>query len=92
MAKEAAASLMNPRIFISSVTREFGAIRRQVAEVARQLGYDTVTMDDWSLAEGELLAWLRTQINRLFPALRSSPTSVQEPPAKSKFLAVDCNE
>ena len=27
-------------------------------------------------------------INPLFPALRFSPTSVQEPPAKSKFLAV----
>ena len=26
--------------------------------------------------------------NPLFPALRSSPTAVQEPPAKSKFLAV----
>ena len=26
-------------------------------------------------------------INPLFPALRSSPTAVQEPPAKSKFLA-----
>ena len=24
----------------------------------------------------------------LFPALRASPTAVQEPPAKSKFLAV----
>ena len=27
-------------------------------------------------------------VNPLFPALRSSPTAVQEPPAKSKFLAV----
>ncbi len=30
----------------------------------------------------------RGKINPLFPALRSSPTAVQEPPAKSKFLAV----
>ena len=30
----------------------------------------------------------RASINPLFPALRSSPTAVQEPPAKSKFLAV----
>jgi|GEM_PF-3282649 len=26
--------------------------------------------------------------NPLFPALRSSPSAVQEPPAKSKFLAI----
>jgi hypothetical protein len=30
--------------------------------------------------------------NPLFPALRSSPTAVQEPPAKSKFLAVVFSE
>lgn len=54
---------MNPRLFISAVTKEFGCIRQQVALVARQLGYEPVTMDDWSLAEGELLAWLRKQIS-----------------------------
>ena len=31
---------------------------------------------------------LFTSFSPLFPALRSSPTAVQEPPAKSKFLAI----
>ncbi|MEP2777368.1 MAG: tetratricopeptide repeat protein [Luteolibacter sp.] len=54
---------MNPRIFISSVSSEFRSIRQQVATVARQLGYETVTMDDWPIGHGELRAWLRKEID-----------------------------
>ena len=42
-----------------------------------------VRRDGWRTSRGN-----RRFINPLFPALQSSPTAVQEPPAESKFLAV----
>lgn len=53
---------MNPRIFISCVSAEFRTIRSKVEEAVRHLGYEPVTMANWSAGHGELLAWLRAQI------------------------------
>ncbi len=51
-----------PRIFLSTVSREFRSLRAEIAKVVRHLGYDPVSMDDWSAAHGELRSWLRRQL------------------------------
>lgn len=51
------------KLFISAVTREFGSTRRLNEPIVRRLGYEPVSMDNWSTAEGELIAWLRKQID-----------------------------
>ncbi|HRK16983.1 MAG TPA: DUF4062 domain-containing protein, partial [Prosthecobacter sp.] len=51
-----------PRVFLSTVSREFKTLRAYIAKVVRHLGYDPVSMDDWSAAHGELRAWLRAQL------------------------------
>ena len=52
-----------PRLFISAVTAEYYTIRQEVAKVVRHLGYQPVSMDDWSAGNGELRSWLRLQID-----------------------------
>ncbi|HCN29803.1 MAG TPA: hypothetical protein DIT64_13870, partial [Verrucomicrobiales bacterium] len=51
-----------PRVFLSTVSREFKTLRMEIEKVVRHLGYDPVSMDDWSAAHGELRAWLRAQL------------------------------
>lgn len=55
-------SAILPRVFISCVSDEFKTIRRTVEDTVRHLGYEPVTMENWSAGHGGLLDWLRAQI------------------------------
>ena len=52
-----------PRIFLSAVSAELGTARRNAARRLRNLGYDPVSQDDFSAGYGELLEWLRREID-----------------------------
>lgn len=51
------------KIFLSAVTKEFGSTRRLIEPIVRRLGYEPVSMDNWTTAEGELITWLRQQLD-----------------------------
>ena len=52
-----------PRIFVSAVSEELRSARLLVRDALRALGYETVSQDDFPTGHGELLAWLREQID-----------------------------
>ena len=54
---------MKPRIFISSVTSEFGTSRQLVANVLSRLGYDPVWQDIFGTESGDLRQVLREKID-----------------------------
>jgi len=51
------------RLFISTIDSEFKTLHQQIAQVARNLGYQSVSMADWAAEDGELRAWLSLQID-----------------------------
>jgi hypothetical protein len=51
-----------PKIFISTVSDEFGQIRQTIAQKLRQIGYTPVYQNEFPTGHGNLLQWLRQQI------------------------------
>jgi hypothetical protein len=52
-----------PRLFLSAVSEELRTARQTVAATVRTLGYDPVSQDDFPSGYGELLKWLRREID-----------------------------
>lgn len=55
--------MSRPRLFVSAVSSEFGSLRKEVEEVARRIGFDPVSQDNFGYGNGELLNWLKLQID-----------------------------
>ena len=56
--------MQRPLIFLSAVSSELASARRLAAAMLHQLGYDTVSQDNFPTGHGELLQWLREQVSR----------------------------
>ena len=54
---------MKPRIFVSAVTSEFGALRRAVAEILARMGYDPELQNIFGTESGDLRDVLRKKID-----------------------------
>lgn len=55
--------MLKPRIFISSVTGEFGSLRQLIAPILDRLGYDPVWQDIFGTEPGDLRDVLREKID-----------------------------